>query len=464
MVRVALTDLPLRPSNGPTHDGGFSARPSRRQIIRQILSLAAPTTLLAAVQVSAQLFETWLAARQGTAALAGWAVVLPFALLLQQMSAGAMGGGVVSAIAQALGARREDEAAALVNHAVLIAGAAGLLFASVLAGFPGLLLGAIGGPAAAEAAAPYATWLFGLGAVPAWLANTLASVLRGGGRHALAARAMLLASVCYPPLAWALVEPAGLGLSGIGLAFALTMIGATIGQGAVVMAGGAGFTPTLRMPLSRALFARILSVGLVACALATVANLATILVTFRVRAYGPAAVAAYGVSARLEFLMIPLAFGVGSALTALVGRAVGAGDWSTARRTAWTGALMALAVTGPIGLIIALFPSATAAALSSDDAVVTIATQALRFIGPALPGFGVGMAFYFAAMGAGRMRAPIFAGLLRLALAVGGGWLLADGLGWGLQGQFVAVALGITAYGLLTAAAVRPGVWPGHRS
>jgi hypothetical protein len=37
------------------------------------------------------------------------------------------------------------------------------------------------------------------------------------------------------------------------------------------------------------------------------------------------------------------------------------------------------------------------------------------------------MAMYFAAMGAGRMGYPIVAGVSRLAIAVGGGWLLAAG-------------------------------------
>jgi Na+-driven multidrug efflux pump len=430
--------------------------------IRRILALAAPTTLLAAVQAGGQLFETWLAARQGTAALAGWAVVLPFALLMQMMSAGAMGGGVAAAVARALGARKPEEAAALVLHAVLIAVAAGLAFAIALAGFPRAVLGLVGGATAAEAAAGYAIWLFGLGAVPAWLANTLASVLRGGGRHAVAARVMLVTSLSYPPLAWLLAEPLGIGLAGAGLGYALAMLAATIGQGVVVLRGGAGFQPTFRVPIQAALFWRILSVGLVASLLASVANLTTILVTARIRDYGPEAVAAYGVSARLEFLMIPLAFGVGSALTALVGRAVGAGDWAEARRIAWTGALLALAVTGPAGLLVAVFPGAVAGAFASDPAVVALATQALAIIGPALPGFGMGMAFYFAAMGAGRMRWPAAAGLARIAIAVGGGWLLEGAMG--LEGQFLAVALGVTAYGLLAAAAVRPGVWPGRRS
>ena len=100
--------------------------------------------------------------------------------------------------------------------------------------------------------------------------------------------------------------------------------------------------------------------------MATIANLTTILVTARIAAYGATAVAAYGVSARIEFLMVPLAFGVGSALTALVGRAVGAGDWATARRTAWAGALMALAVTASVGRRLRrLPPGATAAAFTA---------------------------------------------------------------------------------------------------
>jgi Na+-driven multidrug efflux pump len=433
--------------------------PPRPAVLRQILALAAPTALSSVLQVVAQIAETWLAARQGTAALAGWSVVLPFSLLMQQMSAGAMGGGVASAIARALGGGRRDEASALVLHAVLIAMVGGGIFAIALAGFPRAILGLIGGATAAEAAAPYAIWVFGLGAVPVWLANTLASVLRGGGRHALAARVLLLTWAVYPPLAWVLAEPVGMGLPGIGAALGFTFLGSTLVMGWVVMRGGAGFAPTLRLRPSRAMFWRILSVGLAASILAGVANLTTILVTARIASHGAVAVAAYGISARLEFLMIPIAFGVGSALTALVGRAVGSGDWAHARRTAWTGGLMALVVTGCIGLAVATAPRAFAGFFTADPAVIAVATQALSWTGLAFGGFGLGMALYFASQGAGRMGWPVAAGVSRITIAVGGGWLLGDVLGMGLDGQFIAVALGITAYGVFTAAGVRRGVW-----
>ena len=175
-------------------------------LLRQIGALAAPTTLLSMLQVGAQLAETVLAARQGTAALAGWAVMLPFALLLAQMSTGAMGGGVVSAVARALGAERRDQASALVLHAMLIATGGGLLFAIGVSLAAGPMVKAVAGTEAAALAAPYAWWLFGLGAVPAWWANTLASILRGGGRHGLAARILALSWLVYPALAWLLVS------------------------------------------------------------------------------------------------------------------------------------------------------------------------------------------------------------------------------------------------------------------
>ena len=302
-------------------------------------------------------------------------------------------------------------------------------------------------------------WLFGAGAVPSWLANTLASVLRGGGRHALAARVLAAMWIAYPPLAWALAGPAGWGLAGVGAAFAAVNWAAALAMAAVVRAGGAGFAPALRVPPRRASFGRILSVGAVACAMAAVANLTTILVTAQLRERGTEVVAAYGIAARLEFLVIPLSFGIGSALTALVGGAVGAGDWRSARRLAWIGGGLAFAVTGAIGAAVAFDTPGFARLFTADAAVAAIAARALRYTAPAFGGFGLGMALYFASMGAGRMRWPVVAALSRITLAVGGGWWLANVAGMGLDGHFLGVALGISAYGVATAIGVRPGAW-----
>ncbi|HEX8375177.1 MAG TPA: hypothetical protein VF606_08365, partial [Geminicoccaceae bacterium] len=46
--------------------GAIAAAPSLPVVMRRVLTLAAPTTLVAAVQALCQLVEPWLAARQGT--------------------------------------------------------------------------------------------------------------------------------------------------------------------------------------------------------------------------------------------------------------------------------------------------------------------------------------------------------------------------------------------------------------
>src|SRR5712692_7389292 len=90
-------------------------------IASTLLRLATPNVLVMFVQASVGLIETYFVAKLGTDALAGVALVFPVLMLMQMMSAGAMGGGISSAIARALGAGRRADADALVVHALAIA-------------------------------------------------------------------------------------------------------------------------------------------------------------------------------------------------------------------------------------------------------------------------------------------------------------------------------------------------------
>src|ERR1700736_5527613 len=118
-----------------------------------LVRLAAPNVLVMVVQASVGLIETYFVGKLGTDALAGVALVFPVMMLMQMMSAGAMGGGISSAIARALGAGRRADADALVPHALAIAVMFGLAFMlALLAGGP-WLYGAMGGTGASLAAA-----------------------------------------------------------------------------------------------------------------------------------------------------------------------------------------------------------------------------------------------------------------------------------------------------------------------
>ena len=104
-------------------------------IVPTLARVALPNVAIMVVQSAIGLIETWFVARLGTDALAGMALVFPCVMLVQMVSAGAMGGGISSAIARALGAGRRDDADALVMHALVINVALGVLCSVVMLTF-----------------------------------------------------------------------------------------------------------------------------------------------------------------------------------------------------------------------------------------------------------------------------------------------------------------------------------------
>src|SRR5262249_32940991 len=177
-------------------------------------------------------------------------------------------------------------------------------------------------------------------------------------------------------------------------------------------------------------------------------NLTIGITTGIVAAHGPAAIAGFGVGSRLEYLLVPLAFGLGAPLVALVGTNLGAGRRERALRIAWIGAAVAFVLTETIGFPAAAFPAAWLPLFARDPEMLAAGTAYLRAVGPFYGFFGLGLALYFASQGAGRLLWPLVAGLVRLVLAVGGGWLMLRWTGE-LSGVFLPPGAAPAAYGLL---------------
>jgi len=174
--------------------------------------------------------------------------------------------------------------------------------------------------------------------------------------------------------------------------------------------------------------------------------------------YGTTALAGYGIGARLEFLQIPLVFGIGAALVPAVGMNCGAGNGARAKRVAWIGALTAAAVTGAIGLVVAIAPLLWAGMFTSDPAVPDTASDNLRIAGPRYGFFGLGLALYFASQGARKVTGPVLGGTLRLAVIVVGCLLVAS-QGASISWLFAVVAAAMLVYAAFTVAAVAGTRW-----
>src|SRR5713226_1022808 len=191
-----------------------------------LLHLAWPNIAVMLVQASTGLIETWWVSRLGIDALAGMALVFPGFMLMQMLSAGAMGGGISSSIARALGGGRRGDADALVLHAIIINLAIGALFSLLVIGFGPSLYRALGGSGATlDAALAYSNIVFA-GTPVIWLMNALASVIRGTGNMLVPSLAVCAGVVVLVGLSPCLIFGLGpfpmLGMAGAGLAIVAT--------------------------------------------------------------------------------------------------------------------------------------------------------------------------------------------------------------------------------------------------
>ncbi|MDN3921276.1 MATE family efflux transporter [Roseateles violae] len=434
-------------------------------IAATLLRLAAPNVLVMGAQAGVGLIETFFIGKLGTEALAGMALVFPVVMLMQMMSAGAFGGGMASAVARALGARRQRDADALVFHALAIAAVLGLAFmAAALLGGRWLYARLGGSGAALEAALQYSDWVFA-GALLVWIFNALAALIRGSGNMNLPAAVTVIGSLALVPLSPLLIfgwgPLPGLGIAGGALALLLYYAAGTVALGLHMLSGRSLLKPRWReLQWRLPLFADILRVGVVGAISTLATNLAIAISTALVAGFGAAAIAGYGTASRLEYLLVPLVFGFGAPLVSMVGTCVGAGQRERALRVAWIGAGLSAALTEAIGLAAALFPRAWLSLFDSDPAMLDAGTRYLQIVGPVYGFFGLALSLYFASQGAGRLLWPIIGNLARLLVAALGGWL-ALRAGWGLAAVFAAQALALIVYGLVNAIAIARGAWFG---
>ena len=429
-------------------------------ILPLLLTLAWPNVLIMCAQASTGLIETWWVARLGTDALAGMALVFPGVMLMQMMSAGALGGGISSAIARALGGGRREDANALARHALLINGGIGVLFSALFLCFGEPLYRLLGGEGAAlEAALAYSDVVFA-GMLALWLMNGLASVIRGTGNMLFPALVTCFGVVLLIPLSPLLIfglgPLPGLGIVGGGVAMVLyALTGAAImfwyllsGRSVVQLGPG---------PLRWQHVRSILGVGLLSSVSTLQTNVLIAGATALVAASaGVEAVAGFGTGVRLEYVLVPLAFGIGAPLVVLVGTNLGAGQRQRALHIALTGGLVAFVATECIGLSAAFWPTAWLRLFTADPQALEVGAVYLRMVGPCYGLFGLGLALYFASQGSGRLLWPLIAGFIRLCIALVGGWLLLQ-LTDRLEAVFAMLALGMVVYGVVMLLAVWRG-------
>lgn len=431
----------------PAHDPR-TARLLNAPVLRTLLGLAGPNALVMLTQSAVSMLEGYFLSRLGLDVLAGVSKVFPLVALVTALSTGAVGGGIVSAIARALGQGRRQDAGELAWYALLIALVLGILTTVLVLAVGRAFYVAMGAEGLAlRAAMDYSTVVFG-GATFIWVFNALLSVVRGTGNVTLPMQVVCGGAVILIPLSPLLIFGAGgvpgLGVIGGALALLIYYAGGTAIFIVHIWRHKDVLTPSARLPRLTLLRAfDILRVGGLSTMISASTNLTIAITTGYVGQHGAAAVAGYGAGARLEFFLVPLAFGIGGPMAILISTNIGAGNPTRALKAAWLGVGIATILTELIGIASAAWPERWTSAFTQDPAAIAAGCAYLQQTGPFFGFFGAGFALYCAAQGTGPMGMPLAGAFVRSAIAVGGG-MAATSLG----GVYFAIAIGMVAFGL----------------
>ena len=431
MPDIAVAEIPVDEEERPLPPPEPRARNALVDgaILPTLLRLAWPNVIALSAGTCVVIAETSYIGRLGVEALAAMALVFPCVILTMTMSGGAMGGGVASAIARALGAGDNDRASTLAAHALLIGISFGLTFMLGMLIFGPRLLELLGGRGNVLAQAMAYVQIFFGGAVVPWLMNTMAGVLRGTGNMKLPSLMMLSSAVCQVILGGTLGLGLGpvpqFGMRGVAAGSLIAYIVSISVMGWYLFSGRARVIPKIRgLRIEWGMFIDILKVGAVSCLSPLQSVLTISIFTHLLAGFGTAILAGYGIGARLEFMLTSVAFSIGIASVPMIGMAIGAARIARARRIAWTAGLISFVSVGAIASIIAVFPDLWVNIFTGDATVRAASRQYLSTAAPMYAFIGLAMSMYFSSQGAAKVVGPVLAQSARLVfIAVGGWWL-----------------------------------------
>jgi putative MATE family efflux protein len=428
-------------------------------ILPTLLRLSAPNVLNLFAIAGMITFDGLFLGRLGADALAGVSLAFPFVMLMQHTAASGMGGGVSSAIARALGAGKRGVADALVFHTFILALGLAAAFSAVLLLAAPIVFRAMGGQGAVlSAAMDYASVAF-CAAISICMLNLLGSAVRGTGNMGLPAGVIVgsvLGHIVVSPVlifGWGPIP--GLGPAGAGWGLMLSFAAGSL----VLFAYLRSPRSLVRLRFRGAsvqwpLLADIMKVGVPGLVNVVITNLSVVVLTGIAGQLGKETALGYALGARLEYILIPLAFGFGTAIVAMVGTNWGGKQYQRAYRAAWTGAMTVAVTCASIGTLFALFPTLWLHLFTSDEATIRLGTSYLRIVGPIYSLYGLGMGLYFASQGLGNALWTVTANATRLVLSGGCALIAIYWLQLDASGLFISIAAGFCAYAALTLLAV----------
>lgn len=438
--------------NGPIH--------------KMLFKLAAPNMVSVFFMLVVGFAEPFFAGKLGIIQLASVAITYPLVSLSGMIGAGAIGGGVVSALSRSIGKNDLNRANVVIWHSIIIYAVVAIIFFIVFVFFSKTLFIAMGAEeSVVEKAVGYSRIFFILSPT-IFLFYLMMSIYRSFGDYQFLAVINVILGMLQLFLSGALSLGwfffPSLGINGLALAFVIPQGLAGVFMFISILFGKYPVRFKI-LSLRKEIFIDILNVGGLGAINSTSIALTMIITTTFISRFGTEAIAGYGVCARLEQTLIPLAFGVGGVLTSCVGTNFGASQFYRARKSAWFGATFIASIAAIAGITFSIFPSLWLDFYTTDLNAYLIGALYLSIVAPFFPLFAFGKTLYFASQGTGKMLVPISGAITRLSIVTVFGFICVY-LELEIKYLFFVIGIAMSSVGLILSLNMFGRVWNPKKS
>jgi Na+-driven multidrug efflux pump len=435
------------------------------------------STIIASMTV---IFDLWYVGQIGVSELAGVAYVFPIYMLTSMLSNGAFGGAISGATARAFGSQDIFKAECIFRSAIVIALLGSIIMMAIFFGFAKTFFSFfLIDKEIVFSALTYGSILLG-GIVLVWLFNIIIAITRGSGNTTIPAISwslvlifhMIAASMNFEYIDGQLILLENVKLFNEILIFnslewsAISfLIGYLMGIFFICVFyyfGKHPFTFNLKNILKfDGIIILLKSGSLASCQSIMTIGLAMFSITV-IGTYGINWTAGFGIAIRLELLLIPIIFGIGGALIAIVGANVGAKKYSRAVIMTWKGTFFSVFIVGIIGIGFSIYPDVWSNLFTDDLLIKETSKSYLTIVAPFYAFFALGLGLYFTCQAFNTLFWPVVGTFIRLIFVVLITLILIYIDAASPISLFITMSLGLIIYGTFIALSLHFGSWKSY--
>ena len=439
--------------------------------------LAVPNVCATFFAATTVIFDLWYIGKIGISELAGVAYIFPIYMLTSMLSNGAFGGAVSGATARAFGSKNITQAECIFRSAILIAFLGAIIMMFVFFSFSErFFIHYKVDKQVSLSAITYGNILL-KGIFLIWFFNIIISLTRGSGNTIVPAISWLIVlffHILFATLNFSIDDGNILltnNVSFLNELFSFT----SLEWSAISLLSGylAGIIFILGFYFFgshsysfkfrdifklRGFYKLIKSGSLASCQSLMTISLALFCTTI-IGMFGTNWAAGFGIAIRLELLLIPIIFGIGGALIAIVGANVGANKFQRAIQMTWKGTTFSVLIVGIIGLFFSIYPELWSGFFTSDLQTKENTQAYLNLVAPFYAFFALGLGLYFVCQAFNTLFWPVVGTFIRLVFVVILTLILLYNNLASPYLLFITMSSGLIIYGLFISLSLHFGPW-----